>query len=66
LKQEKLENRTKQMRIEELEKLVILLGENLKDVESIQSIIKTKYIEIQTLKKNLNIPGIDHVQTLEL
>jgi hypothetical protein len=45
---------------------VIGLGENPKDVESIQALIKTKDTEIQTLKKNLNIPRIDHVQTPKL
>jgi hypothetical protein len=65
-KQENLKNGTKEMRIEELENWVIGLGENPEDVEFIQALIKTKENEIRKLNKNLNILGIDHVQTLEL
>jgi hypothetical protein len=42
------------------------LGENPRDEASIQALIKTKDTKIQALKKRLNIPGIDHVQTPEL
>jgi hypothetical protein len=66
LKQEKLANRTKQMRIDELENWVIELGANPKDSKSIQALIKTKDTKIYTLNKKLNIPNIDHVQTPEL
>jgi len=42
------------------------LGANPQDATSIQALMKTKDIKIQALKKMLNIPGIDHVQTPEL
>jgi len=54
------------MRVEEIEHWVIDLLANPKNSASIQSLMKTKDIEIQSLKKNINIPGIDHVQTLKL
>jgi hypothetical protein len=63
LKQEKLSNKTKQMRVEELEQWVIDLGENPQDATSIQALMKIKDIKIHALKKKLNIPRIDHVQT---
>jgi chromosome segregation ATPase len=66
LKQEKLANRTKQMRVEELEQWVMDLGENPQDATSVQALMKTKDTKIQALKKRLNIPGIEHVQTPEL
>jgi hypothetical protein len=42
------------------------LGENPRDEASIHALIKTKDKEIQALKKRINIPGIDHVQTPKL
>lgn len=42
---------------------MINLGANPKDIASIQTPMKTKDIEIQVMKKILNIPRIDHVQT---
>jgi hypothetical protein len=66
LKNEKLGNRSRQTRIEELEKWIIELGANPRDEASIQALINTKDKEIQVLKKKLNIPGIEHVQTPEL
>jgi len=66
LKNEKLATRTRQIRVEELEQWVKGLGENPRDEASLQPLIKTKDIEICTLKKRLNIPGIDHVQTPKL
>jgi HPt (histidine-containing phosphotransfer) domain-containing protein len=53
LKQEKISKQTKQMRVEELEQWVIELGANPKYIASIQALMKTKDIEIQSLKKNL-------------
>jgi hypothetical protein len=42
------------------------LGANPRDEAFVQALIKTKDTKIQALKKRLNIPGIDHVQTPEL
>jgi hypothetical protein len=66
LKHKKLANRTNQMRLEKIEQWFIDLGENPHDVASIQDLMKTKDTEIHVLKKNLKIPGVDHVQTPEL
>jgi hypothetical protein len=65
-KQEKLENITKKIRVEELQQWVIELGSNPKDSASIQALMKTKDTKIQSLNKTLSIAGIDHVQTPEL
>ena len=59
-------NRTRQIRVEELEQSVMDLGANPHDVASMQTLVKTKDIEIQGLKSRLKILGIDHVQTPEL
>jgi len=66
LKNEKLATRTKKIRVEELEQWIIDLGVNPRDEAFVQALMKTKDKDIQVLKKNLNILGIDHVQTLEL
>jgi hypothetical protein len=66
LKNEKLANRTRQIRVEELEQWVMDLGANPQDATSVQVLMKTKDTKIQALKKRLNIPGIEHVQTPEL
>jgi hypothetical protein len=66
LKNEKLSNITKQMRVEEMEEWIMDLGENPQDASSVQALMKTKDIEILELNKRLNIPRIDHVQTSEL
>jgi len=42
------------------------MGSSPRYEESIQTLINTKEREIQVLKKNINIPGIENVQTLEL
>ena len=51
LKQEKITNKTKKMRVEKLEQWVIDLGENPKYIAYVQALVKTKDIEIQALKK---------------
>jgi hypothetical protein len=66
LKNENLATRTKQIRVDELEQWIIELGKNTKDDAPIQAQVKTKYKEIQVLKKKLKILWIDHVHTLEL
>jgi hypothetical protein len=66
LKNEKLTNRSKQIRVEELERWVMDLGSNLEDVASMQALVKTKETELQALKRRLKIHGIEHVQTPEL
>jgi hypothetical protein len=63
LKNEKLANRTRKIRVEELEQWVMDLGANPQDVASVQALVKTKDTEIQALKNRLKIPGIEHVQT---
>jgi len=52
--------------VEELEQCIIELGKNAKVDASIQALMKKKDKEIKVLKQNLKMPGIDHVQTLEL
>jgi hypothetical protein len=52
--------------VEEIEQWRIELKANPKYEASIKAMIKTKDKEIQVLNQNLKIPGIDHVQTLEL
>jgi len=59
-------NRTRQIRVEELEQSVMDLGANPQDVAFVQSLVKTKNKEIQTLKNKLKILVIEHVQTSEL
>jgi hypothetical protein len=66
LKNEKLANKTKQIRVEELEQWVMDLGDNPQDVAYVQALMKTKDTKIEALKKRLKIPGLEHVQTLEL
>jgi hypothetical protein len=66
LKNQKLATRTRQIRVEELEKWIIELGVSPKDKAFVQALIKSKDKEIQVLKQKLKIPGIDHVQTPEL
>jgi hypothetical protein len=66
LKNENLATRTRQIRVEELEQWITDLGVNPRDEASVQALIKTKYKDIQVLKKKHNIPGIDHVQTSKL
>jgi hypothetical protein len=63
LKNEKLGNRTKKIRVEELEQWVMDMGANPQDVAFVHSLVKTKDIDIQELKKRLNIHGIEHVET---
>jgi len=63
LKNEKLGNRSRKTRIEELEKQIIELGANPRYEASILALINTKDREIQVLKRKLNILGIEHAQT---
>jgi len=46
-----MENITKQMRVEDVEKWLINLGENPRDAALVKSLIKTKDTKIQVLKK---------------
>jgi len=57
---------TRQVRVEEIEQLIVELGANSKYEASIQALIKTKDKEIQVLKQKIKIPEIDHVQTSKL
>jgi hypothetical protein len=66
LRLEKLLTRTKQMRIEELENMMLKLRDDSKDIEPMQDLINTKNTEILTLKQQLNLTNVDHVQTPEL
>jgi hypothetical protein len=54
------------MRIGELENLLLKLRDASKYIEPIQDLINTENTEILTLKKQLNLTNIDHVQTPEL
>jgi hypothetical protein len=66
LKNEKLGNRSKQTREEELEQWVMDFGANPNDVAFVQALVKTNETKIQALKKRLKILGIERVQILEL
>jgi hypothetical protein len=66
LKDEKFGNRTKKIRIEELEEWVMDMGANPQYVTSVQALVNKKDTNIQALNKRLNIHGIEHAQTPEL
>lgn len=65
-KQEKVVKRKKQIRINELEQWIIVLGLDPNDANFLQALIKSKNIEIQVLKKKLKMLYFDHVQALKL
>lgn len=66
LKQEKIATRIMYMKIDELEQLIIKLGENPKEATSIQDLIKSRDIEIQVLRRKLKMHNIEHLQTPKL
>jgi hypothetical protein len=55
-----------QTRIVELEKNIIALGINPKDPIYMGELVKQKDTEIKVLRKRLNLPEAQHVQTPEL
>ena len=66
LKAEKWTTRTKKVIIKELEDKIVTLSSNPSDGSQIKSLITTKDNEISNLKKQLKIPNVHLVQTIEL
>lgn len=66
LKMEIMSSLTKDTKIKSLEGLVIKLGLDPSDIDAIQKIIKKKNVDIQTLRKILNLPTTKHPQTHEI
>jgi hypothetical protein len=66
LKQEKLATNAKQIQVIELEKNIVSLSENPKNIVVVEDLIKQKNNQIKVLKKKLNVPNIQHVQATKL
>ena len=53
------------MKINNVENIIIKVGVDPSDSNSIQELIKSKENDIQVLRKKLNMPTLEHVKTLE-
>jgi len=63
---EKASSEAKDIRIKSLEDLIIELGHDPKDIKATEQLIKKKNDDIVALKKQLNIPQLQHPQTLKV
>ena len=66
LKRERVATKSNRIQINELERKIISLGEDPKNLTIVEDLIKEKGNEIKILKKKLNVPNIQHVHTPEL
>lgn len=66
LKNEKSSNKEKQLKIIDLEQQIVKLVQNPSDMALVQAMLKEKDKEISSLKKKLNIPTVEHSQTVEV
>jgi hypothetical protein len=66
LKQEKISTKENQTKIVELEKKIIALGIDPKDPTAMGELVKQKDTKIKVLRKRLNLPKSQHVQTPKL
>jgi hypothetical protein len=66
LKQERVATKANRIQINELERKIISLGEDPKNMTVVGDLIKEKDNEINILKKKINVPDVQHVQTPEL
>jgi len=63
LKQEKEANRAWYIQIKRIESNIMVVGEEPSDMQSIKKILEEKENIIQVMKKKLEIPRNEHVQT---
>lgn len=66
LKLENMSSLAKDTKIKGLEDLVIKLGLDPKDIKAADEIIKSKNVDIQALRKQLNLPTTEHPQAQEV
>jgi hypothetical protein len=66
LKSERVATKANRIHINELERKIISLGEDPKNMTIVGDLIKHKDNEIKVLKKKINVPNVQDVQTLEL
>jgi hypothetical protein len=66
LTQERVATKANRIHINELERKIISLGADPKNPTVVGDLIKEKDNKINILKKNLNVPDVQHVQTPEL
>jgi len=66
LTQERVATKANRIHINELEREIISLGEEPKNMIVVEDLIKNKNNKIKILKKKLNFLDVQHVQTLEL
>jgi hypothetical protein len=66
LTQERVATKANRIQINELERKIISLGEDPKNMTIVGDLIKEKDNEIKILKKKINVPDVQHVQTPEL
>jgi len=63
LMQERVATKANRIQINELERKMISLGEDPKNITVVGYLIKEKDNEIKILKKNINVPIVRHVHT---
>jgi hypothetical protein len=66
LRKEKIATKANKTRVEEIERKIISIGIYPKDPIVVGDLIKKKDTDIKVLKKRLNIPKAQHVQTREI